>query len=310
MPQGSLLGPLLFNIFINDISSCFQHSQFLLYADDMKVFRTIKDLTDCNLLQEDLDRLAEYCHNNRLDLNVSKCSSITFSRSAKAIQFSYKLKAQVLIKVTEVRDLGVIHDTKLTYNKHLDYIINKANRSLGFIRRVSSEFTNIKTIKILYCSYVRSSLEYCSQVWNPQYHIYINRLESIQKRFIRYIQFKCKTYDPSYESRAKRFHLLPLFERRRIADIVSLLKIAQNKIDSPVLLSKIYLKVPSRSSRIPSLLYTPFSSTNYRKNSFLIRTSKEINTLNDIPELDFDLFNTSVDVLKRIMTRHWFDAIT
>lgn len=306
VPQGSLLGPLLFNIFINNISSCFLHSKFLLYADDMKVFKKIRDITDCILLQQDLNRFENYCSLNKLDLNVTKCYSITFTRKRGIVQFKYKLKEQELKTEEEVKDLGVVHDSKLTYEKHIDYIAKKANRAMGFIIRSSSQFSSIKLIKTLYCSYVRSILEYCSQIWNPQYDVYINRLESIQRRFMKYIQFKCKKYDCNYELRCKRHHILPLYERRRIADVSLLIKIAQSNIDSPDLLSKIYLKVPTRSVRDPTFLLVPHSSTNYRQNSFFVRSADRINNLSEFPDLD--MFNSSPNVFRAAITRHWFDA--
>ncbi|KAJ0177822.1 hypothetical protein K1T71_006695 [Dendrolimus kikuchii] len=78
---GSLLGPLLFTIFINDINNCFKFSNFLLYADDVKIFRSINTINDCYLLQHDLHQFEQYCTLNKLDLNISKCYKITFTRN-------------------------------------------------------------------------------------------------------------------------------------------------------------------------------------------------------------------------------------
>lgn len=297
VPQGSLLGPLLFTIFLNDIGSCFVHSHFLLYADDMKVFKQISDINDCYLLQEDLNRFELYCLRNKLDLNVSKCFSITFTRKLKPTKCSYILKGTSLKQVDEIRDLGVIQDSMLLYDKHVDNIAKRANKALGFVIRASSQFSCIKVVKILYCTYVRSILEYCSQVWSPQYDIYINRIESIQRRFLRFIQFKCKCHDIDYDARCRRHHMLPLQKRRQIADIVFLSKIAQSRIDSPQLLANIKLKIPNRSARHTIRLEVPFSATNYRKNSFFSRAVVTYNNLVDIPELD--LFNSKAHKIKK-----------
>ena len=306
VPQGSLLAPLLFNLFINDIASCFQNSKFLLYADDMKIFKRIYDSSDCLLLQQDLYRFEEYCRLNRLDLNVSKCYSISFTRKTKTIVLKDTLKTNTFKAVNEIRDLGVIHDSKLIYDKHIEDIVNRANRSVGFIKRICTQFSSIKVIKVLYCAYVRSILEYCSQVWNPQYDIYINRLESIQRRFTKYLQFKCKKFDKDYESRCRRHHMLPLRERRTIADIAYLNKIAQNHVDSPHLLSEIKLNVPRLPARHPKYLCVPYSASNYRRNSFFIRTSNSVNKLKGYPE--FDLFNTPAHSTRSFITRSWFDV--
>lgn len=303
VPQGSLLGPLLFNIFVNDLASCFKHSEFLLYADDMKVFKQITSINDCYSLQDDLSRFEEYCRLNKLDLNVTKCHSITFTRKPKITKFIYTLKNQELKVVEEVRDLGITHDSKLTYDKHIDKIVKKANKSMGFIIRSCTQFSSVKLIKTLFCSYVRSTLEYCSQIWNPQYYIHINRLESIQRKFMRHLQYKCNTYDNDYESRCKRHHMLPLYERRALADVILTMKIAQAKVDSPHLLSKIGLRVHSKSIRQPIYLHVQRSCTNYRKNSFFVRSANQVNKLTGKHE--FDIFNTSPDALKLIICRSW-----
>lgn len=114
----------------------------------------------------------------------------------------------MLTKTNGMRDLGVYHDSKLLFDVHVDSIISKASRSLGFVMRISKSFMNIKTLKLLYCTFVRSHLEYASQIWNPRYQTYIDRIESIQRRFLRYLCFRVKipynTY--SYTELCKKFH--------------------------------------------------------------------------------------------------------
>lgn len=78
VPQGSLLGPLLFIIFVYDIERCFVNSEYLLFADDMKVFRIVNNPSDEMLLQDDLHRLDQYCYTNKLELNVDKCFFYNF----------------------------------------------------------------------------------------------------------------------------------------------------------------------------------------------------------------------------------------
>lgn len=308
VPQGSLLGPLMFNIFVNDIGMCFNTSKFLLYADDMKIFKKINSINDCYQIQQDLLALEQYCSRNKLDLNVSKCYAITFTHKQDIITYNYQLKGVQLKNVSDIRDLGVTHDTKLAYDIHIDNIVKKANRSLGFIKRFCAQLKSIKAMKILYCSYVRSTLEYCSQVWNPHYNIYIDRIEMTQRKFMRYLQYKSKSYDNTYEGRCSRHHILPLELRREISDTIFFTKIAQSQVDSPELLSLIGLRVPTRSvvraSRMQTCLNVPWGNTNYRCNSFLIRTSKSINNLES--SLEFDLFVTPPHILKRKMSSKWF----
>ncbi|KAG7297988.1 hypothetical protein JYU34_018748 [Plutella xylostella] len=307
VPQGSLLGPLLFVIFINDITSCFQHSQLFLFADDMKIAKRICSADDQTDLQSDLCRLDSYCLANKLDLNVSKCYLITFTRKIHPLQFGYSLKNTDLIRVNQVRDLGVVHDEKLLFDHHIDQLISKANKSMGFLIRISRNFTKIKTIKIIYCAYVRSILEYASQVWNPRYHEYIDRVEKIQKRFLRYLSYRTGIADPSYDDRCKRHHLLPLSNRRQIADIIFFLKIIHGLVDSPELLSLIKFFTPSKQIRQPSLFYVPLVSSNYRQNSFFWRVP---NLLNNIlrDHSDLDIFINSIASISNELVSDYFGS--
>lgn len=169
---------------------------------------------------------------------------------------------------------------------------------------MSSDFTSIKTIKILYCSYVRSHLEYASQIWNPIYNTYITRIERLQKRFLSYLQFRTKEYIPDYLRRCRKFHILPLQNRRRIADLAYLLNIANGSVDCPELLERIGLRVPS-SLRRPCSIFIPGTRTNYSQNRYLLRASRFLNETTD--KLDVDLFNTTSHHLKRLMADQFFN---
>lgn len=296
VPQGSLLGPLLFIIFINDIDTCFINSNYLLFADDMKIFRKVNNSLDEALLQDDLQRLDQYCTNNSLDLNVDKCYFIVFTRKRKPFMCSFKIKNQSLNQVYSTKDLGVTHDSKLLFDSHIDNIVGKASRAMGFIMRVSKPFKSMKTLKILYCSYVRSHLEYASQIWNPKYETYINRLERVQKKFTRFLGFKFKLPKMCYQTRCSNMHFLSLQNRREIADVLFLAKLVKGNIDCPALLSKVGLRVPPRLTRLKPLLNVPTSKTNYRQNSFLIRACRTFNK--HFTGSDIDLFCNSLSSMK------------
>lgn len=297
VPQGSMLSPLLFAIFINDIGTCFHHSKIFLFADDMKILKHVENNHDSDKLQEDLLRFDNYCARNKLDLNIAKCHVITFSRGRSVSYVNYFIRGEILKRVSEIGDLGVIQDSKLIYDKHIDAMVTKAYKALGFVLRASSCFSNIKTIKILYCTYVRSILEYCSQVWNPQYDCYEARIERIQKRFINYLQFRTHVFDSDYEQSCRRFHLLPLSWRRDIADIAYFINIINGKVDCSDLLSKINFRVPTFSTRKISPFAIPLAKTNYQQNTFFYRTPANLNRL--LQGCDFDIYANSTDSIKR-----------
>lgn len=306
VPQGSLLGPLLFLIYISDIDNCFHHSKALIFADDMKIVKEISSANDCVALQEDLDRLDHYCSINKLDLNPSKCSFITFTRKRLPITSTYYLKGQSLRREHKVRDLGIIHDSKLLFDEHVDYIVKKALKSLGFIMRLSREFKHVKSFKILYCTYVRSILEYASEIWNPRYNIYISRIERIQRKFVRYLNYRTfnKELNKDYISACKKYHLLPLSTRRDISDLMFLLKIFSNKVDCPELISKFQLYVPNRSRRYTPTFVLSNTSSNYRQNSYIWRASNLFNKMAN--EHSFDIFCMSKHNLKKSLSEKFF----
>lgn len=272
----------------------------------MKLFATISTPEDIIALQSDLTRLEKYCLTNKLDLNPGKCSVVTFTRKRDNLTANYTFGGLTIARTERIRDLGIHHDSKLLFDAHVDAIVKKASKSLGFIMRLSKCFTEAKTLKILYCTFVRNNLEYASQIWNPRYFKYVDRIENIQKRFIKYLCFHQKIpYQSSqYLQLCKKFHLLPLVKRRDIADYIFILKIIQNLIDSPELLYKINFNVPFKSSRFHPPLQIPLAATNYRQNSLMIRASRSFNNLSK--QHDFDPFMTNINVARRLLSLDFF----
>lgn len=304
VPQGSILGPLLFNLFISDIRQCFKHSYIILYADDMKVHKVIRNFSDTQQLQDDLNRFSAYCTCNKLQLNVAKCYHVAFTRRKYVIDSKYTINSEIISKVGTMKDLGITQDSKLLYDQHIDIIVNKAFRALGFIIRTTACFRSLKPIKILYCSYVRSHLEYASQVWNPQYAIYKTRIEGVQRKFLRYLDYKAQQWSEDYVHRCKRYHFLPLEKRREINDVCLLINIANGAVDCPELLGKVQLRTNHIGFRQRPLLHVPFASTKYRRNAFFSRSARSFNSLPR--DLDIDLFCTKSNVVRRRLAKLFF----
>lgn len=125
VPQGSHLGPTLFNIFLNDVVNCFKNSNVLMYADDLKIYNLITSTHDCHLLQKDLGEFWNWCENNKLKLNVSKCAIMSFSKKRSSIIYNYKLYDICVSRVKVMRDLGVIFSTDMSFTTHIDFITSK-----------------------------------------------------------------------------------------------------------------------------------------------------------------------------------------
>jgi hypothetical protein len=142
------LSPLLFCILVNSASSVLQHAKLLIFADDMKLYLNIRSINDCLRLQADLNRLVDWGNSVGLQLNVSKCRSMSFYRCLGITHFPYSIhNTPIQFPGNSIRDLGF----KLTHNLcprlHIEEVSCKAIKILGFIQRVSREFKLIRSYK-------------------------------------------------------------------------------------------------------------------------------------------------------------------
>lgn len=297
VPQGSHLGPLLFSLFMYDIGQCFVYSNYCLYADDLKVYKTICDINDCTNFQSDLCRFQNYCKLNKLYLNIDKCHYITFSRLTINYLFPYHINNTLLTKVKSVKDLGVMLDSKLVFDTHIENIIRKAYRNLGFIARNTKSFTKPASVVALYNSLVRSHLEFVSIVWNPNYVKYIERIEKVQIKFINMLNYRfCRHlhYRP-YEISLKHYRILKLSSRRLISYVLFLYRLLNSNIDCDYILSELNFNIKLRTTRSTNLFYLNVNSNNYSCNSPITLIQRNYNEyFNHI-----DLFDKSLNQIKR-----------
>ena len=141
VPQGSNLGPLLFNIFVNDLVTSVSDSMALQYADDVKICRSIHTPVDCELLQKDIDAIHLWCCANSLVLNPTKTKVVSFSRKANVVH-PYTLDGSEISRSSVVRDLGILIDSRLNFNYHVSKVINDSLRILGIISSITRDFRN------------------------------------------------------------------------------------------------------------------------------------------------------------------------
>jgi hypothetical protein len=270
VPQGSNLGPLFFIIFINDIELYLSKSKVLLYADDMKIYKSISNKQDAIDFQNDISNLIVWSQINKLEFNFSKCSVITFSRKRVPLIFNYSMSNIHLVRLNKIRDLGVTLDSELIFKDHIFDTASKAAQMLGFILRTSRVFNNIHTIKLLYRSLVRSRLEFASIIWNPHNITYIEEIEKVQKRFLKYLffrQFKqYPTYIP-YTHLLKLHDFQSLYDRRRVNTLIYFRKLMRGELDDPNTLEQVNLYVPRHYNRSAALFYSRSCTSNYALNS-------------------------------------------
>lgn len=303
IPQGSLLGPLFFIIFINDLVIKF-NSPCLLYADDLKVFTRVRTQRDCTTLQEDLNTLSHWCADNRMFLAADKCFVITMTRNHNPVLSDYTIGDVTLQRKHEARDLGVIFDDKLSLNQHCSALVKKCNQLLGFISRVTKSFKKSESLILLYNALVRSRLEYASVIWSPFYKTHIDHVESVQKRFLRMLcaRLGLRRAVKSYDKRCERFSLESLESRRRLQDLIHLHKIINGAIVTSTL-SEINFQVPSRSVRIPRPFFIPTCRSNISANNPMLRMCRRYNevvaTEDDVP----DIYHVSLPCFKYKMRK-------
>ena len=187
VPQGSILGPLLFLIYIDDLAA--KLSSFKsTYADDKKFGRVINSVEDCQQLQAEFHEAEKWCDDHSLSSNTSKCCAITVTNKNHPIVFPYVSSAgEAITRASSVKDLGVYIDGTLKFDVHVEAIVNKAFKSLGFLIRTSRQFMLLKTVMHLYRALVAPHLEYACPVWSPHYNKYIDSIESVQRRFTRFV---------------------------------------------------------------------------------------------------------------------------
>ena len=283
VPQGSLLGPLLYNAYIFDIYKYINNSKHVLYLDDKKVYISVRSIADCELLQDDLNSLFNFYKMNRISVSIGKCQCISFTRKKNPIMFTYNFNGVVLERTNVVRDLGIYLDSRMLMRNHINNIADRAFRNLGFIIRTCQPFQCATSYSVVYFAYVRSILEYASPVWSPCYQVYINRLERIQRKFAKHLNFKCKKAEPrgSYVECCRRYNLLTLEERRQLLDMGFLFDVLTGRLDCPELVDLMSrLHVPSRRTRhtCTQLFSVPTHSTNYGMNAVATRILHSYNT--------------------------------
>jgi len=135
VPQGSILGPLLFILYINGVSNVVKNSEIKIFADYMTLYKTIRSTEDCEALKANLDSVSNWCNLWQMRLNPSKCESLCISNKHLPITFNYQLNGCLLKWSSTVKYLGVSLNNKLTWNDQCTYIVSKVTRMLNLLRR-------------------------------------------------------------------------------------------------------------------------------------------------------------------------------
>jgi len=174
---------LLFAIFLLNVGNCFKFCDYKLFADDLKIYANVSSIGDSRLIQDDLDRLSDWCLSNGLKLNTAKCFKMSFSCSNIKINNDYYIAGDQVVEINRCQDLGLVFQPNLLFSSHIEYIYiySKALRNLGFLIRNTKGFKNELCLKTFYTTLVRPILKFCSVLWNPSQIGLVESVERVQR---------------------------------------------------------------------------------------------------------------------------------
>lgn len=312
VPQGSNISPLLFILFVNDLPECIMHSECLLFADDFKIYKNVASESDCIDLQSDLTNVMTWFTNNKMFLNIEKCSFVSFTRKSTRINFEYRIHSETLTESRAIKDLGITFESNLRFNLHYRNMVNKAYQMLGFLIRNSKHFKQISTLSKLYNCLVRPHLEYASIIWTPTAECNRDLIEKIQKKFLRYLYFKQNGVYPvfpllvSYKNMLSSFNFQDLHARRIVQCLIILYNIINNyKLNNSDLINNIKFHVPKISLRRTTNSNKTFNI--YTVSSYMCHILDECNAV--LSQFNIDIFHTNVKEINKILNHTSFTTV-
>ena len=279
VPQGGVIGPLLFVIYIDGLMKFISNStrdvMLKLFADDSKLYGD-----ESASLQEAINAFFAWTKNRQLRVAPQKCFHLSLHKNRSLTNpETFTINATTIENKTSVCDLGIIVNENMKWKQHCDYIYRKASQTSYQILKCFGT-RNIWVLIHLFKTYIRPKLEFNSSVWSPYLKKDIARIESVQKRFTRYSFLRCGLTFSSYTDRLRQVNLQTLEERRLITDLVLLFKIVNDMSDMKFLDYFVFNRT-NYNLRRNSLQISPLKNHNSDQwtNSFFVRVTRVWNAL-------------------------------
>ena len=298
VPQGTVLGPLLFLIMLADINKDISESNPISFADDTRIYSKINDVTDCDSLQQDLNHVYDWASTNNMFFNTQKCYYVSFSPNKYSSLSNVYVNPEynIISPSSNVLDLGVYMSSNCTFDFHVASVYKRCSNLTGWILRT---FNTRETISMmtLFKSLVLSRLDYASQLWSPHLLKSIYLIEKVQRSFTKHITgIKNKPYD----ERLKLLNLYSVQRRRDRYQIIYLWKIIDGlvpNLSTPITCT--YSERRGRSCVVSHVNMGRLGTLSY--NSFRWRS---IRMFNKLPEYVRIVSSCSVDKFKSQLDKH------
>jgi hypothetical protein len=295
VPQGSILGPLLFILYVNDIVNVSRDLFLIIFADDTNIFVQGKSLDSMiELINCELANIYEWLKANRLSLNIAKTHYMIFkTRSKKLPQHTdVKLNGTTIQCVESTKFLGVMLDTNITWATQINKVKSKVSKGIGVLCK-ARKVLNIPAIIQLYHSLINPHFLYCIEVWGRAADIYMNSLFKLQKKAVRII--KSASFRAESKPLFNELQILPLKSIYRYSIILFMFKFIKGML--PEIFGKLFQRnseIVSRSTRQQFHLHVPKCKTSLYKNTIKMQGVLEWNTV----QLTIDHF-CSIHTFKR-----------
>ena len=282
VPQGTVLGPLLFLIYIADIDDDLQYTKTASFADDTRILKGVKQISDCEQLQEDLNKVYDWARINNMHFNEAKFELLQYGKQNYSFpSFKYNTATGIEIKENStVKDLGITIQDNAKFDTQLNNIVIKCRRIAGYILRTFK--TREQNVMIhLFKMLILPIAEYCSQLWSPTYEGDILKIENIQRSFTKRIS---GMEDKNYVQRLSELSLYSLQRRRERYQIIYIWKILNNLVpnfSNPAFEVKMTSseRYEIRNGMLCTIPRSPISQKELYERSFIVRGPKLFNKI-------------------------------
>ena len=309
VPQGSVLGPLLFLLFINDLHKAIIHSSVHHFADDTNLLLAEKSLKKINkLVNSDLKVLCQWIRSNKLSLNAGKTEIIIFKNKKQEItkRLNFRISGQKINPITSVKYLGVFLNDSLSWDTHLNNLIPKLNRAIGLLAKIR-HYTPKYLLKTIYYSLFNSHLIYASQIWGQSTSEHLRKLVELQEKALTIINFLPDT--ASLKDIYRNSKILKLTDYNALQNALFIKDFFNEELPRP--LNEHFKKLndqhghATRSSTLNSIFVPKVYTETYGKNSIKYQSTKLLNHLQQT--LKVDLKQQSRAEAKKIIFEHFYN---